>query len=169
MKHALRQSSNPRNPMGSDKATGEKKRKHHVRKNRNVKQKREHQIQVGKWANRWGESGKKKKARVSTPKAQVTPEISPNPSSGGALSCALKSECAEEEHQTPRQLAKKAESKGMPRKEGSRVLSCIVRLYKLVSCHRKIAPRRKEKRKVVTSSKSYFWSKKKVKRRSEIV
>jgi hypothetical protein len=87
-----------------------------------VKQKREYKIQVGKWANRWGES-EKKKAIVSTPKAQVTPEISPNPSSEGALSCALNSECAEEEHQTPRQLAKKAVSRGIPKKEG---LACIV-------------------------------------------
>lgn len=39
-------------------------------------------------------------------------------------------------------------------------------LYKLVSCHRKFAPRRKEERKAVTSSMSCFWSKRR-KRRSK--
>lgn len=168
MKHAIRQSSNPRNPMGSDKATGKKKRKHHVRKNRNVKQKREYQIQVGKWANRWGESGKKKSKSQYSQGPSYTRNFPKPLVRRGIVMCAKVRMCRRRTS-NPETAGEESRVKGhAKKKEGSRVLSCIVRLYKLVSCHRKIAPRRKEKRKVVTSSKSCFWSKKKVKRRSEV-
>jgi hypothetical protein len=157
MKHAIRQSGNPRSPTGSDKATGKKKRKHHVRKNRNVKQKREYKVQVDKWANRWGERKKSKSQYSQGP--SYTRNFPEPLVRRGVVMCAKVRICRRRTSK-PKPSGEKAESRGIPKKKGSRVLSCIVRLYKLVSCHRKIAPRRKEERKAVTSSKSCFWSRK---------
>lgn len=136
---------------------------------RSVKQKEGYKTQ---WVNGQADGGwGKGKARVSTPQGSKIHQRYPRTLSQKEHKLVM---CAEIRMCRRRTSSPKMTGQGSrvigPKGEGRTRVHCrgSSELYKLVSCHRKFAPRRKVERKAVTSSMSCFWSKRR-KRRSKVM